>query len=542
MFFRMAAGHWCCRGATIGIASALFTTALSLVVLSCYKASSFGPLREAASTSPPPNRLLHQILGTPELAWGAKKPAAHVALKVPARTLGWNIEETTLLQREQPQGPGASGGPGGASSGSATPGGAGGRQPRRSLGYYGPPRQCTGETPVYPSGEYKAEELIIWKPRPDRYLLGVCHSGQLNNQVLCMNKYFLLAALLNRTLVVPTLSFWSPRFAWDLSLDIPYARACLGDNAVISLDELRGRLAGAAAPLPPAAGAVHVDEVICFPQSPHAKYCDPNVRWSIEGLNLTLPPEAGRKGVQRFMPEMDLPAAEFVEGARSAARVLAFDDMFAPAIMDVPSGGPYFPLQSHCAGGRYFQAHPTIRAAAQGMADDVLGGEYLAFHFRRGDFYSFQAKDHKIFYWPSIPEVGATLATFMAAHNLSRVFVATNAHSYEMALLQKVLAMFQSRSGRPLEMATLPKMGELPPATRAQPWARAWREAGLGDNQWAPAILEKLVCTRAKIFVGTAGSTFSSDVYRIRWADKTATCDDGEFWHMRAAVQALRKQ
>ncbi|CAI7788052.1 unnamed protein product [Closterium sp. NIES-53] len=45
---------------------------------------------------------------------------------------------------------------------------------------------------------------IHWNPKPQRYLIALCSGGQLSNRLACLRQSMLDAALMNRTLVIPT--------------------------------------------------------------------------------------------------------------------------------------------------------------------------------------------------------------------------------------------------------------------------------------------------------------------------------------------------
>lgn len=387
--------------------------------------------------------------------------------------------------------------------------------PRRVL-YYDRPKICTkGSNARYPGDAYREEELISWQPQPDKYLLAVCRFGEISNQVVCMTRYFAAAVVLNRTLVIPPHSFTPTagtryNWTWDLALDIAAARRCVGGgpDTVISLAELRARISP-----PPGMAPVAVDAIVCFRSG--SFFCNPP-KWRIDGLGLKLP--AGTPpalGKEYFTPDQFRAALGFV----ASARVLALEDFYGPRIL-FPGQHPYAPIRSTCGPEGYIQAHPVIRAAAAGIVSDLLGGDFVAMHLRRGDFYG-------LYKWPDIPRVARVLAKAAAVRGTSRIFVATNAHLLEMQFLTKVLNA--TKAGPRLELAFLPHIAELPTAVAARPWARAWMDLGFDKNRFAAATLEKHVCSQAALFIGSAWSTFSDDVYRIRRADRRINCEDKNF-------------
>lgn len=50
-----------------------------------------------------------------------------------------------------------------------------------------------------------APRVFSWDPVPGRYLLALCAYGRTSNNLFCLRRYAAFAALLNRTLIVPTL-------------------------------------------------------------------------------------------------------------------------------------------------------------------------------------------------------------------------------------------------------------------------------------------------------------------------------------------------
>lgn len=422
---------------------------------------------------------------------------AGLSLGVPWEYATWHDEEDLLLRRSL----GHRGWPQGA------------RQPSRRRALWGRPWECDKPNGTYPSEAFRERDLINWVPQPDRYLLAACHSGQLSNQIMCMMNGITYAAVLNRTFVVPYKSFargfgQDSRFGWtwDLALDIPRAQECLGANAVVPLAELAAR----------AGGTVAVDALMCF----EADHCRPERDWDLEALNITLPPAGGAAppplvfGDKYRKPE-DLRAAVAFAGG---ARVLLFADLYA-ASLQVPHHAQD-PIRSKCGGGSYFRSHPAIRAAAEGFAWAVLGGnDFVAIHLRRQDFYGWR----KSVPWFEVPRLARFLARVAAARNVTRVFLATNAHLLEVDLLDRLLKV--GTHGR-LQLVVLPNLSELPPSVTL-PWAKPWLDLRLDSDIFARAILDKLVCTHARLFIGSIASTFTNDVFRIRKVEGRVTCHDG---------------
>ncbi|CAI5483774.1 unnamed protein product [Closterium sp. Yama58-4] len=96
---------------------------------------------------------------------------------------------------------------------------------------------------------------LVWTPQPDRFLLAVCLRGQVNNRIGCLYRHLILAALLNRTLLVPpvllstSLAYCKhglsgspcPSIPLPLIWDLAHTRTCLGGDTVLRTDEFATR-------------------------------------------------------------------------------------------------------------------------------------------------------------------------------------------------------------------------------------------------------------------------------------------------------------
>ncbi|CAI6011568.1 unnamed protein product [Closterium sp. NIES-65] len=83
-------------------------------------------------------------------------------------------------------------------------------------------------------GAARGERRVIeaWRPVKGRYLLALCTYGRLSNQEACMHMYLALAALLNRTLIIPRHGFAISvvaeyRWQWGVIVNVPHMRSCL---------------------------------------------------------------------------------------------------------------------------------------------------------------------------------------------------------------------------------------------------------------------------------------------------------------------------
>ncbi|CAI7856673.1 unnamed protein product [Closterium sp. NIES-53] len=103
------------------------------------------------------------------------------------------------------------------------------------------------------SGTWRGK--LVWTPQPNRFLLAVCLRGQVNNRIGCLYRHLVLAALLNRTLLVPpvllstSLAYCKhglsgspcPSVPLPLIWDLAHTRTCLGGDTVLRTDEFAAR-------------------------------------------------------------------------------------------------------------------------------------------------------------------------------------------------------------------------------------------------------------------------------------------------------------
>ena len=112
----------------------------------------------------------------------------------------------------------------------------------------------------------------------------------------------------------------------------------------------------------------------------------------------------------------------------------------------------------------------------------AIGGNYVGAHLRRQDFVRSHEKDV-----PSLEEAAIQLSNICSKLLLTKVFVATDADEHEIDKLSKLL----SQNG--IELYTF--VSKTP----------------LSDG--AVSIIDQIIASRARYFIGTHSSTFS---YRIR--------------------------
>ena len=117
---------------------------------------------------------------------------------------------------------------------------------------------------------------------------------------------------------------------------------------------------------------------------------------------------------------------------------------------------------------------------------DVIKKPYLAVHMRRGDFL-FSKRDAV----PTIDHMASQIKDLMAEYGVKHVFIATDVRNEDAEyrlLFQKKMKFYRYPNGKGIEnpLYSQPLYGE-------------------GQR----AIIEQIICTKAKVFIGTRDSTFT---------------------------------
>eukprot|EP00897_Mesotaenium_endlicherianum_P001862 jgi/Mesen1/1703/ME000138S00562 len=389
----------------------------------------------------------------------------------------------------------------------------------------GRPAFCDSD-PLGKISEPPPKRTVAWKPTPGKYMLAVCTFGQLSNQLACMGNYFLHAALLNRTLVIPPRSFQKgPRYDWPwaLAVNAPHARACLGTNSVITLDEYR-ELTGK---------PVAVDELICWmPPCFQAS-------WAENAPDIKFPVNHRIIGRRRRWAAVSLATflAVYSSTTVAAAALISSGDLYnihvAPfPLPELAGGGEVYlfpPLESTC-GASYIMPHDAIVEAARGFVRSI-GEDFVAWHFRRGDMW-LQMRDEPNCFW-ALPDVARFLLQRFRGSRVRTLFLSSDTHAFEVHVLRKLLQAYSGPDDKPLKLITAPRVKT---AEGSHEWAPSWHRldldtAGGQEGMTAPfadSIFQKLVCVEARFFLGHPCSTFSQEIYRRRAATGRGSCIDGD--------------
>ncbi|OEL13893.1 hypothetical protein BAE44_0025088 [Dichanthelium oligosanthes] len=214
---------------------------------------------------------------------------------------------------------------------------------------------------------------IEWNPKKDRFLFAICLSGQMSNHLICLEKHMFIAALLGRTLVVPSQKV---DYQYDRVLDINHINDCIGRKVVITYEEFVEKRK-----------KVSIDQLICYAASPPCFLDEDHIK-KLKGLGISLGKiEAAWPEDAKLKEPKKRYVGDITPKFSTDAEVLAIGDMFYADIEDEwvnQAGGP---LAHKCR--TLIQPSKLIMLTAQRFVQTFLGGNYIALHFRRHGFLKF---------------------------------------------------------------------------------------------------------------------------------------------------------
>ncbi|XP_013640438.1 O-fucosyltransferase 14-like [Brassica napus] len=347
-------------------------------------------------------------------------------------------------------------------------------------------------------------KTIQWKPRRDKFLFAICLSGQMSNHLICLEKHMFFAALLKRTLVIP-----SHRFDYHYSriIDIDRINTCLGRKVVVSFEEFwKSRKKH---------HHVHIDRFICYFSKPEACYVDKEHIAKLKGLGISIGGKVDSPWEEEDIAKPSNKTAEEVERSfRSDDDVIAIGDVFYANVEREWVMQPGGPLAHKCK--TLVEPNRLILLTAQRFIQTFLGRNYVALHFRRHGFLKFcNAKNPSCFY--PIPQAAHCIARLVEKVDAPVIYLSTDAAESETGLLQSLLII----NGK-----TVPFV-KRPPRDSAEKWDALLYRHGLEGDSQVEAMLDKTICAMSSVFIGASGSTFTEDILRLRKDWGTASvCDE----------------
>ncbi|KAK1679301.1 hypothetical protein QYE76_040149 [Lolium multiflorum] len=342
---------------------------------------------------------------------------------------------------------------------------------------------------------------IEWSPKKNRYLFAICLSGQMSNHLICLEKHMFFAALLGRTLVVPSQKV---DYQYDKVLDIENINNCIGKKVVITYEEFAETRK-----------KVSIDQFICYVASPpcymdedHIKKLKDRLGISMGKIEAAWPEDAKLKEPKKRY------VADITPKFTTDAEVLAIGEMFSADAEEEWLMQPGGPLAHKCR--TLIQPSKIIMLTAQRFVQTFLGGNYIALHFRRHGFLKFCNVKKESCFFP-IPQAAECILRIVEKANAPLIYLSTDAAESETNLLQS-LVVFNDRQ--------VPLV-KRPEHHSSEKWdALLYRDHMGGDNQ-VEAMLDKTICALSNVFIGTSGSTFTEDIFRLRrgWGSMSY-CDE----------------
>ncbi|CAI7902296.1 unnamed protein product [Closterium sp. NIES-53] len=295
------------------------------------------------------------------------------------------------------------------------------------------PRKIKSPYPSAQQIDLNEPKIESWTPPKNRYLLALCVYGRLSNQEWCLRNYLIAAAILQRTLVIPTescgVAFATFCWRWDNIVDVARMRACLApaygtNETVITVDEYVAREGRDMA----------IDHIACFSN----RSCLDN--WAVikeHYPHITLP----GKLEYPTIPSKDVNDFLHAYAPYNDAPIISLGDAYGMGLRGLPFyfEGAVAPFTSTCAD--IWQPPLVIENFVHGFIDTFLGSEYAALHLRRSDFSrAYRKEDNSRERASFLPIV--TVARFVIERlrdtGVSAVYLATDASPSEIQLLEKL--------------------------------------------------------------------------------------------------------
>eukprot|EP00271_Cylindrocystis_brebissonii_P021600 TRINITY_DN781_c0_g1_i1.p1 TRINITY_DN781_c0_g1~~TRINITY_DN781_c0_g1_i1.p1 ORF type:complete len:667 (+),score=25.01 TRINITY_DN781_c0_g1_i1:237-2237(+) len=377
---------------------------------------------------------------------------------------------------------------------------------------------------------------LPWNPNPERFLFGLCSWGQMGNRLLCLHNYMLVAALLNRTLVLPRemplLRRQTKRRDYDLEwvLDRERFRLCLGRYTLLFDTEYMARFHSETIP---------VDLQCWYPNCVMDLVLDEEC----ETLPRVIPQITLLNGTCNFdaIPDDFGYAWEHIDVDWLVSRfgdnpstVLSFGDIYSlKSIQGLPPSfmGIFSEAFSHAQGCRQavMPSNGVLQAATKFMSRNLLEFEqrFVAAHVRRGDWWRHCWKNKWEACWISLAKIGECLSKRMLQLGISTLFLASNANREEVRFLRATMETYFPKGA--LHLVRLPLADFSQKGSFFKPndaWWGPLVEQGWTDDPQLKATVEEVICAHSDVFYSNPGSSFSLDITRLRIGYGKRSCHD----------------
>ncbi|XP_048128070.1 O-fucosyltransferase 36 [Rhodamnia argentea] len=343
-------------------------------------------------------------------------------------------------------------------------------------------------------------KTIEWKPKPDKFLLAICVSGQMSNHLICLEKHMFFAAVLRRILIVPSSKV---DYEYNKVLDVNHINDCLGRKVVMSFEEFSEVKKS----------HLHIDRFICYFSSPQHCYVDDEHVKKLKGLGISM-----GKLESPWVEDIQKPNKRTIQDVEAKFTVdddmIAIGDVFFANLEQEWVTQPGGPLAHKCK--TLIEPSRLIVLTAQRYIQTFLGKNYIALHFRRHGFLKFcNAKKPSCFY--PVPQAAECIKRVVERVDAPVVYLSTDAAASETGLLQTLIFS----NGKPVPLV------KRPDRSPAEKWDALLYRHGLQDDPQVEAMLDKTICAMSRVFIGASGSTFTQDILRLRkdWGS-ASRCDE----------------
>lgn len=292
-------------------------------------------------------------------------------------------------------------------------------------------------------------------------------------------------------------------YQYDRVLDISNINDCIGRKVVITYKEFLEKRK-----------KVSIDQFICYAASPPC-FMDEDYVKKLKGLGISM----GK--IEAAWPEdakLKEPKKRFVGDITpkftTEAEVLAIGDMFYADAEEEWLMQPGGPLAHKCK--TLIQPSRLIMLTAQRFVQTFLGGNYIALHFRRHGFLKFCNVKKESCFFP-IPQAAECILRIVEKANAPVIYLSTDALESETNLLQS-LVVFNDRQ--------VPLV-KRPVHQNSEKWDALLYRNHMGGDAQVEAMLDKTICALSNVFIGSSGSTFTEDIFRLRrsWGSMSY-CDE----------------
>ncbi|KAK1288384.1 hypothetical protein QJS10_CPB19g01995 [Acorus calamus] len=316
------------------------------------------------------------------------------------------------------------------------------------------------------ANKIERQRTIEWKPKKDRYLFAICLSGQMSNHLICLEKHMFFAALLGRVLVLP-----SPKFdyEYDQVIDIQHINNCFGTTVVLTFEEFAKQRKH----------KMQIDRFICYVSNPPC-YLDEEHIQRLKSLGLSM----GGKPVPAWPGD----------GKPDAQKSISLGRSFRSSLLRMR----------------------LIMLTTQRFIQTFLGSDFIALHFRRHGFLKFCNVKKESCFFP-IPQAAECILRVVEKASAPVIYLSTDAAESESNLLQSLIT---------LDGKTVPLV-KRPIHTSAEKWDALLYRNHINEDPQVEAMLDKTICAMSTVFIGSSGSTFTEDIYRLRkdWGS-ASVCDE----------------